>query len=247
VAIGLDSTNPDPESGVSYPICADIQIVHNTIQQYENGEAIMVHAGHSVVIANNVLEDVLLGVGVNPFNTTDLLYDATITGNTVVGTTNRAGQTAGNYGIFVGGSATTVIPTYIVVSNNTVSQANYVARAAGQGGIAIGGASYATVAGNIVHDTYINGISLTNPNSGLLITGNYVNNLLGTGSSGLLGYSGIQTGRIRANFISNATNGYNFSSLPSSQGLLYGINDAPTAMGITNVLVGGSQVNTSSQ
>jgi hypothetical protein len=184
VAIGLDTTAP-LDDGVSYPICRDIEISQNTVSTYVNGEGIMIHAGSSVLISNNVFDDVLMGIGINPFNSTDLLYHVTVTGNTYVGTmTEGAMPTTGNYGVYVGGGEGTVTPSFVVVSYNIISRANEIARSAGQGGIGIGIADHVLVEGNMIHDSVCNGIKVRNSNSRIVVRDNYVTDIIGPGSAG---------------------------------------------------------------
>jgi hypothetical protein len=183
VAIGLDTTSPQ-DDGVSYPICRDIQISHNTVSTYVNGEAIMVHAGAHVLISDNVFENVLMGIGLNPFNSTDLLYHVTVTGNSYEGTTTEGAlASTGNYGIYVGGGEGTVTPSYVIVTNNIIGQANEVVRGAGQGGIGIGYADHVLVEGNIVHDSVCNGIKVRTPNARIVVRDNYVTNIVGPGNA----------------------------------------------------------------
>lgn len=179
VAIGLDTTAP-LDDGLTYPISTDIQIAKNTVFDYVNGEAVMVHSGCDILISDNVFNNVLMGIGVNPFNSTDYLYDVTVTGNAYVGTTTSgASRTTGNYGIFVGGGGSAAIPSNIIVTNNTVSRANEIARSGYQGGIRISEATNVLVQGNFVHDTFNTGILQTSLGSGVVIRENYVHNIPG--------------------------------------------------------------------
>jgi len=181
VAIGLDTTAP-LDDGVSYPICRDIHISRNTVSTYVNGEGIMIHAGAGVSITDNVFDNVLMGIGINPFNSTDLLYHVTVTGNTYVGTlTPGALSSTGNYGIYVGGGEGTVTPSYVVVTANIISQANEIARSTGQSGIGIGYADHVLVEGNLIHDSVCNGIKLRNPTSRIVVKDNYVTGITGPG------------------------------------------------------------------
>lgn len=183
VAIGLDTTAP-LDDGVSYPICRDIEISRNTVTTYVNGEGIMVHAGSGVLVSNNVFDNVLMGIGINPFNSSDLLYHVTVTGNTYLGTTTAgAMRTTGNYGIFVSGGGGTMTPSYVVVTHNIVSHANEIARSEGQGGIAIGYADHVLVEGNVVHDSVSNGIKVSNPSGTILVRDNRVTHITNPGNA----------------------------------------------------------------
>jgi hypothetical protein len=222
VAIGLDSTN------TNFPICSNIEIAQNTVLHYVNAEGILVHAGQNITISNNILDDVLLGIAVQPFNKMDDTHDIIITGNAYTGAAlpGAAAQT-GNYGIFVGGGPKASIPSHVIVANNKISKANEVVRNAAQGGIGVGYSNDVTIDGNSIHDTESNGISLTNPNSQIVIVNNFIDNVVsqsGKATHGIYGYSGVQTGRIESNFVSNATNAYQFDV--ASPDLLFGSNDA---------------------
>lgn len=160
VAIGLDTT-AQQDDGMHYPVSTDIHISRNTVCDYPNGEAVMIHAGGNVLISDNVFDNVLMGIGINPFVSTDLLYHVTITGNSYVGTMTQGALTStGNYGVYVGGSPETLSPSYVVVTHNIISRANEIARSAAQGGIGIGYADHVLVEGNVVHDSMSNGIYL---------------------------------------------------------------------------------------
>jgi len=181
VAIGLDTTAPQ-DDGVSYPISRNIEIAHNTVSTYVNGEAVMIHSGMSLLIADNLFDNVLVGIGIDPFNSTDLLCHVTVTGNTYMGTmTEGALSTTGNYGIYVGGGAGTVTPSYVVVTHNIIGQANQIVRSPGQAGIGIGYADHVLVEENIVHDSVSNGIKVRDSNGRVVVRNNYVTNIVSPG------------------------------------------------------------------
>jgi nitrous oxidase accessory protein NosD len=177
VAIGLDTT-AQLDDGIHYPVSTDIHISRNTVCGYPNGEGVMVHAGANVLISDNVFDDVLMGIGINPFVSTDLLYHVTIAGNSYVGTTTQGALTStGNIGIFVGGSEQTLSPSYVVVTHNIISQANEIARSPAQGGIGVGYADHVLVEGNVVHDCVCNGIFLRAGNRQVAVRDNEVSGI----------------------------------------------------------------------
>ena len=225
VAIGLDST--DPINNISYPPCSELQILNNTVQSYVNAQGIMVHAGARITIAGNMINSVMFGISLGSFNTTDTMNNITVTGNSYIGPGHFSNPpSTPNYGIFVGGGPTATIPEYIVIANNTVTQANLVSQTASWAGITLGYANDVIVSNNNIHDTELNGISLTNPNNHILIVDNSISNLSsqsGADTNGVYEFNGIQSGRIRSNIVYGATHGYRFDV--SSPSLLFGIND----------------------
>jgi hypothetical protein len=229
VAIGLDST--DPINGVSYPPCTYIQIVNNTVKTYVDAQGILVHAGSHITISRNVLTDVLIGISMNPFNMHDVEQYLTVTNNVYTGTlTAGAPSNLGNYGIFIGGGpqGSAYIPQHAIIEGNSVTQANEVVKSSVQGGIGIGWADDVTLKNNSVDNSLFNGIALTNPNTRLLITQNKITNLVsptaGIPTVGLYGINGVQTGRVRSNFVAFANDGYRFDV--KSPGILFGPNTA---------------------
>jgi len=184
VAIGLDTTAPQ-DDGISYPVSTDIHISRNTVCGYTNGEAVMIHAGENVLISENVFDNVLLGIGINPFNSTDFLYHLTVTGNSYVGTTTPGAlTTTGNYGVYVGGSPETLSPSYVVVTHNIISRANEIARNAAEGGIAVGYADHVVVEGNVVHDSAFNGIYLRYSSREVIVRDNQISDITRADRSG---------------------------------------------------------------
>lgn len=251
IAIGLDSTNGDTcDSGSpSFPVSSDIQIANNSVGVtfdgtssigYSNGEGILVHAGTNIIITGNTLNDALLGIGVNPFNSGDLVSNITISNNSYFGPANsESSHTNANEGISVEGSSTTTIPSNIVIANNVLGQANLIAANSSFASIALA-ANNVIVTGNFIYSSNYNGIALRGANNELLIMGNYIYNVTGSGSNGIYGYAGTQAGRIRGNFVTSATNGYNFSSgISSSPNLLFGTNDSSS---VTTALINNGGV-----
>jgi parallel beta-helix repeat protein len=177
VAIGLDTT-AQQDDGIHYPVSTDIHVSRNTVSGYPNGEGVMVHAGANVLISENVFDDVLMGIGINPFVSTDLLYRVTITGNSYVGTTRQGAlHSTGNTGIYVGGSEQTLSPSYVVVTHNIISQANEIARSPAQGGIGVGYADHVLVEGNVVRDSMNHGIYLRSGNREVVVRDNEVSGI----------------------------------------------------------------------
>lgn len=229
VAIGLDST--DKINNVTYPPCTDIQILNNTVKTYVNAQAILVHAGSRIAITGNILTDVLIGISLGPFNTTDTMQYVTVTGNVYNGTlTSGAASTTGNYGIFAGGGpvGSAYIPNHIVIADNTLTQADEAVQSESQGAIGIGYADDVIVTGNSIDNSIYNGIALTNPNNRILITNNTVTNLVspinGIPTIGIYGVNGVQSGAISSNFVAFVNYAYRFDV--SSPGLHSGLNDS---------------------
>lgn len=229
VAIGLDSTAAI--NNISYPPCSEVQILNNTVQNYQYAQAILVHAGARITVAGNMINGVMIGISLNTFNSSDNLNNVTVTGNSFMGIGPFTGQPTdpgtGNYGIFVGGGPPAATPEYIVIANNTVAQANLVIKAPLQGGISLGYANDVIVSNNYIHDTEINGISLNNPNNHIQLLGNSISDLIANGGDTVgiyLGPNSAQSGSIRANIVYGATHGYRFDT--SSPSLLFGPNDA---------------------
>lgn len=172
VAIGLDTT-AQQDDGISYPVSSNIQISHNTVQTYVNGEAVMVHSGTGIVISNNIFDDVLMGIGANPFNSTDTMHNIAITGNSFTGTTTPGAATStGNYGVYVGGGPSTTVPSYVVVANNVICDANKIVRSPHKGGIGIGRADGVLIENNLIHDVVANGIVLASTSEHVTMQGN---------------------------------------------------------------------------
>jgi len=239
VAIGLD-TNAPLDDGISYPDCSDVRISGNTVSGYVNGEGIMVHGGSAIVVSDNAFENVLIGIGVNPFSSTDLVYDVMVTGNSYVGTTTPGAlTTTGNYGIYVGGGQETERPTYVVVKQNRIRQANEIVQSVGQGGIGVGYSSDVLIEDNVISDSMYNGISLMHPNDDLVIRGNRISNVTGTSANGLHGWLGVQTGSVYSNAVDSAACGYRFDVYSPS--LLFGHNEATN---VTVAVAGASNVGT---
>jgi hypothetical protein len=229
VAIGLDST--DPINDVNYPPCTYIQIVNNTVKTYVDAQGILVHAGSHITISKNVLTDVLIGISMNPYNMHDTEQYLTVTGNVYTGTlTAGAPSNLGNYGIFIGGGpqGSAYIPQHATIEGNFVTQANEVVKSSTQGGIGIGWANDVKLKNNSVDNSLFNGIALTNPNTRLLITQNKVTSLVsptaGIPTVGLYGINGVQTGKVRSNFVAFVNDGYRFDV--ASPGVLFGPNTA---------------------
>jgi nitrous oxidase accessory protein NosD len=172
VAIGLDSTD-----GHSFGICRHIVINDNIVKSYVNAQALLVHAGEFVTIVDNVLDDVLIGISLNPFNLADTLSHAVVADNLYIGTSTpgaRPGE--GNVGIGVGGGPPeqAFIPDHINIHRNIIQNANAVERQYSQGGIAVGFSDTVTVSDNIITDSFAAGIALNNPNTRLVIENNLI-------------------------------------------------------------------------
>ena len=239
VAIGLDTTAPQ-DDGISYPVSSDITISGNTVRSYVNGEGIMVHSGVNVMISGNVFKNVLLGIGINPFNSTDQLSHITVKGNSYTGTmTPGASPTTANYGIAVAGGQATLPPSYVLVENNIIRRANQIVQSQAQGGIAAGYTDHLTIEDNVIRDSVSNGISLINPNKDIEIRRNTIGDISGADASGIYTYEGSQAGEIRSNFVAWAKYGYRFDIY--SPDLMFGRNSASE---VVSIIVGIENVRT---
>ena len=221
VAIALDSTDTPP-----FGVCRDVFISDNLIESYQNSQAILVHAGERVTIANNIMNDVLIGVSMNQFQLGDTLRDITVVGNVYRGTdATLAAPGTGNYGIFAGGD-TTFTTEHIVIADNVIDNANAVERSFGQGGIGLGYVDDIVVEGNIIRNCVGSGIILGNTQTRLLIRGNSITDVVAapdTTRAGIYVRTGSSTGRIEGNAIDGVAWGMRFDfAVP---GLLIGPND----------------------
>jgi hypothetical protein len=102
---------------------------------YRYGQAILVHSGVRITIADNKMNDVLAGIAVAGYTRADTTHDVTITGNTYRGTrTGTAPKGEQNSGIALSGAADFKV-THVVVTNNTISEANVIGDLYSQGGL----------------------------------------------------------------------------------------------------------------
>jgi parallel beta-helix repeat protein len=175
IAIGLDSS-----ADRGFPNTTNITVADNTVSNYVNAQAIMVHDGQHVTITGNVLNNVLIGVdlvgggiAVVP-GYLDKVDDITVSGNTYNGTLVPGPRgTFANAGIRLSG-ASDVHVTNVTVTNNQVNDANAVLREEVMAGIHLGYADNATVTGNTIRRSYTAGISLGNPNTNVSIKNNMI-------------------------------------------------------------------------
>jgi nitrous oxidase accessory protein NosD len=208
VAIGLDSTDTPP-----YGVCTDVVISENIVESYVNAQAIMIHAGQRLAVANNILRDVLIGVSMNPFQPGDILRDVTVVGNVYQGTTTPgAAANNGNYGIFAGGGPG-FVADHVTIGHNVVAGANKVVQSYGQGGIGLGYADDVLLSGNVVRDSMAAGIALGNPGTRLMVRGNSITDVVAapdTTWAGIYARGGASAGRIEDNQIDGAAWGMRF-------------------------------------
>jgi hypothetical protein len=178
IALFLDSTD-----GHGDGINRDVTISDNVVTGYVNGQAIELHAGAHVSVTGNVLDDVLIGVSLNPYNATDTLTDVTVAENVYRGTsTPGAAPTTGNYGIFVGGGGGAYTPSGVTIARNTIANANAVVRGASQGGIGIGVAERATIVGNSIRSSYGSGIVINHAPASVEVTDNLIHDIRSSGA-----------------------------------------------------------------
>lgn len=203
--ITLDSTD-----GHSDGVCKDVSITGNIVKNYVNAQAVLMHAGQRVAITGNVFEDCLTGVGATAFNSSDTMEDVSITGNVYIGTsTSGASAGGGNYGVFIGGGASVFTPSNITISGNSVRNANKINQGVTQAGITIGLCENVTVTGNSCIDCAASGISVTQVVTGLLISGNVIQDsvALSGETNGIRVNGAAVVGAIRGNFIENVVDG----------------------------------------
>ena len=210
----------------------DIHVEGNTIRHFVNAQAIDFHDCMHCTATGNIMDDVLIGVSANPFQSGDIVSDVTITKNTYEGTvTPGAASSTGNACIAVGGGPGGLRVTHSTVTGNICDHANAVVHSEIQGGITVGYADDVVVAGNAIRNSVGIGISLYQPNTRLLISKNKImDTILCCGSQQFGIYAqAVQTGRIEGNivdFTNQGSKGAAYRFDVASPGLLFGKNDA---------------------
>lgn len=178
IGIALESTD-----GHAFGICRRVAVTNNVMRGYKNAQGIMGHSGSAITIANNVVEDSVIGISINPFNAADTCANISIVGNVVVPTDTLAGYSGGNDGIIAQAGPGTPEIVDITISGNTVTGANRATSLpTNQGGIRVGYTKRATVTGNTITSAGQNGIVLTSAENGITITGNTISNVIANSS-----------------------------------------------------------------
>lgn len=178
IGISLESTD-----GHAFGTCRRVAVTNNVVRGYKNAQGIMGHSGSAITIANNVVEDPVIGISINPFNATDICANISIVGNVVAPTDTLAGYSGANDGIIVQAGPSTPDIVDITISGNTVTNANRATSVpTNQGGIRVGYTRRATITGNTITSARQNGIVLTSAEDGITITGNTISNVIANSS-----------------------------------------------------------------
>lgn len=245
LGIELASTN-----GHAYGVCADVVISDNNFQSYTRSRGVMVFSGTRATISGNIFNDVLNGIYVSPYNTSDTISDVTITGNVYYGTaTSGATTTDGNSGIYVG-SGTSLASLYVTVVGNSIRNANRILQDSYNGGIALGAVNYIAVQSNICVSNYGSGLVFTDNANRVSILGNKFEDTQTAGSlnTGIKLTAGVISGVIRDNYIYNNTQGMRFDWGSASNGLFVRENyiraNGTMFVGLSNVTFEWNQVGT---
>ena len=242
IAIAVDSR------GSSCPTAQnsrDIHVEGNMVRHFVNAQAIDFHDCTHCTATGNIMNDILIGISANPFQSGDTASDLTIANNIYEGTlTPGAASTTANSCIVLGGGPDALRITHATIRGNTCNHANAVVHSDIQGGITVGYADDIIIMGNVIRNSVGAGISLHQTNTHVLITKNRImDTILCCGSQQFGIYSqAAQTGRIEDNLVDGANQGnkgtaYRFDA--ASPGLLFGNNDARN---IENKLKGGNNV-----
>ncbi len=206
VALGLDSSADD-----GLPNTTDITIADNTVRNYVDAQGLMVHDGSNLTITNNLFDNVLIGIELNPFIGYDAINTVTVTGNTYYGTTVPGPRgTITNYGIAVSGGP--IVVRNVLISGNTVVGGNSITQSDAQGGIAVGWGDSVKVTGNTVRNSYGSAITFNNPNTNISVVSNTIDTVLTTPGGSQVGvylalYGGQTTGCVGANTIDTVSYG----------------------------------------
>lgn len=190
----------------------NVVISNNNIQGYKNAQGVLVHDGQRVRIIGNHVQDCTWGYSANPTDASDNCIDISIVGNTFIGSSSALGSETGEYGIFVGASTGTT--KNITISSNVINGANATWKEVYEGGIGLGGGSEYTVTGNVISDTYSNGIVINQDNvSNCKISDNIIHNVIAGDNTARRGIavsstaSTVTNALIKNNLIDGATVG----------------------------------------
>jgi len=175
IGISLESTD-----GHAYGVNKEIVVNNNIVRNYINAQGIMAHSGTDITFSNNVVTDPMVCISVNPFNSTDICTNITISSNNVSPSVvvSPTFSYNGNDGIVCqAGGATTDI-TNVSIVGNTVINANRTWKNVATGGIRIGYTHDVSIVGNTIYNAAVNGIILTANEDAYVISGNVIQNLI---------------------------------------------------------------------
>lgn len=207
IAISLESTD-----GHEYGVPSMTIIDRNMIHGYRNAQGIMAHSCTDMISGINIVEGSLIGLSVNPFNTTDDVSRIVMLGNISSGPVSFSGSMDGNENIICqggpasGGGMTPRI-TDLVIGSNVTSNGNRAEGGVNQGAIRLGYTKRSTVVGNTLCASKGNAIVLSSDEQLVNVHGNVMDEVLENGSqqNGVLCVTGGVSGYIGDNVIANMT------------------------------------------
>lgn len=219
VVFGLDSTNADPNYPSVTGYSSQISISNNVIKNAGYGQGILVHAGLGFSINNNICDNVAQCIGVTPFNATDDLLYPVITGNTMNGATNvdQSGVSSpSDVGIIVQSGAPSPEIQGALISNNVLVAQNRKALDGASGCMMFAGINRSIVSNNTMISCGGNGIVISSPVNGLVISGNNISDTVTAGgqNNAIRFTSGATGARVNAigNYFMDLTNGYLYAA-----------------------------------
>lgn len=220
---------------------SDLHFVANTIRSYPNSQGILLHDGTWVTIADNVIRDVLAGIALGVYSSSDTINNATITGNVLVGTTNSGVVvTGGEYGIDVVGSSSTNKAAKVSITGNNIAGFNAISPNAAWGGILASQADNVDISSNVVYSNSCNGISLAQNLTRVSVRNNNVMDTVSCGGAyGIRVPSGQASSSITGSIASNTENNLTVCNEFDSfePGILFNQNTNDCTSG---TLIGGS-------
>jgi hypothetical protein len=203
----------------------DVAIVGNTIVSYPDAQGILIHDGTRVSVADNVVRDVLDGIGVSTFAAPDSINDVTITGNVLSGT-NIAGASSGTsqIGITVTGDPTHPVAKINIVGNNILNF-NAISQVSNYGGVSTSNSDSVSIIANNIYNNYYQAIIIGSYATRVNIRANNIYDTVSvSGHSYGVRVSGGQaistiSGSIASNSVDNVSVCNEFDS--SEQGILF--------------------------
>lgn len=206
IAISLESTD-----GHSYGIPITTIINDNMISGFNNAQGIMAHSGVNIIFGTNVVDGAVIGLSVNPFNTTDEVSRIIAIGNHAIGPVSLPGYSGGNdMMIFQGGPASgggmTPSITDLIVGFNTTTNGNRAEGAANQGAMRVGYTKRANFVGNTGCTAKGNGLVIAADERSFNASNNIFEEVMENAGvqNGVLVMSGGVTGNID-NLVTNMT------------------------------------------
>jgi hypothetical protein len=213
VGFGLDSTD-----GHSFGICEGIKFTDNFVKNLIHSQAFLIHGGKNIQVCNNSAVGSIIGISVNPYNTTDHTSDIIIGNNFVDGFTGtwEFGST-GNSGVVVQGGPSsaggnTPDPSNITLTGNIVRNANRSKKGHNEGGFQIGYTTDLIASGNVINTPCGNGMVTSSSEDELNIIGNIFDSVLAnsTGQSNGINCAGFySSGVVASNTFRSMTTGFN--------------------------------------